>query len=854
MMNVFALISALAALAHVFMAAMVWFHDRKSPINRLATVTFSLTGLYFWIQHHQRSAGGYDEALLWLQAQCVMYPTLVLYVHFVTQWITPERHVPRWLNSVTWSCALVMMYLHVAENALGKPFWDEDLSMWLVRPDDEGVLRTIAVAWISLVLVGYAGRVAAAMLGEHRDDESRRRARIMLVGVMGPAVMTVLLDNVLIALLGFKLPTFTAISFTLGSAIIIRAMSQGHFFVMSAATASALLDATSEALVITDPRGGILSVNPAMEGLVGSAEAELKGKTLCTLFSHGPIGPGCPLRPLHGAEATVLAQQGVEIRALLSVDPVHDSSERVRGWICVVRDITERAARSARERAARLAAEEATRAKSQFLANMSHEIRTPMNGVIGMTSLLSSTSLDEYQRELLNTLQGSSEVLLAILNDVLDLSKIEANCLELEQTGFCVRDAVEQSLVLLAGAAAKKSIVLGYILDPEIPDRLIGDPVRFRQVLVNLLSNAVKFTEAGSVTVRVELARASSDSLTLQIAVTDTGVGIAHGRIQELFEPFTQADSSTTRRFGGTGLGLAICRQLVELMHGSIWAESALGLGSTFSFTCQMQVSSERPVEGPASPSVERVLVLSAHPVVRQFVEQCGQAWQVEVFTAADVEAACLMLDTCEPELLITDCAAELSARLSQGLPVIRLVSTLPAPGEHPMDGATARLTFPMRFGALRRAIGLVVKPGGRLNQTPPPPQPKPVPAALRVLVVEDHPVNQKVALRMLTQLGVEADLAEHGEAALQAVSARPYDVVLMDVQMPVMDGLEATRLIRARGFEQLRIVAMTANATPEDRRACLEAGMNDYITKPVRPAILRGALWPEDIEQHTHL
>ena len=479
----------------------------------------------------------------------------------------------------------------------------------------------------------------------------------------------------------------------------------------------------------------------------------------------------------------------------------------------------------------------ASRAKGEFVAALSHEIRTPLNGVLGMAGLLLDDEMPASQRDLVRTIRTSGDALLSLLNDLLDFSKIEAGRLELERSPFDARDCVEDTFDLLGVSAAARRLRLTSHVPPGAVTRMIGDAGRVRQILVNLVSNAIKFTNEGDVVVEIAGTPGEDGQIDLAIAVRDTGIGIAPERIASLFDPFTQADSSTTRKFGGTGLGLAICRRLAEAMDGRAWAESRLGEGSTFHVTLKLAEALDARVSGEPEVAGKRVIVASPHePTQRMLSSQLAALGATAVACASAVEV--------RRELVAGPAAAVIAEEdlLSgvadaAGAPRrIRLVLPWEIPSATGID-----LRAPVRRADLVRALRAAW--GAEERASRPTPTPLSLPGGPpSVLVAEDNPVNQRVVRLMLERLGCRPDVVGNGLEALDAVRARRYDLVLMDMQMPEMDGLAATRVLRRElpDDRQPLVVAMTANVQVEDREACEQAGMDDFMAKPIRPADLQ--------------
>jgi PAS domain S-box-containing protein len=616
----------------------------------------------------------------------------------------------------------------------------------------------------------------------------------------------------------------------------------------------------------TSPEGRVLLANPALLRMLGYdsleelAAIDLEAGSVANSYSRAEFKTRLDRDgEIRGLEAIWTRRDGSNIYVSENTRVERDEDGHVLYYEGTIEDISTRKEAELAMRDARDAAEAAARAKSEFLANMSHEIRTPMNAIIGMTSLLLETDLTPEQREFVETARQGGDALLSIVNDVLDFSKIDAGRLDLERQPFDLRECIEDCLDLVAAQAAGKGLTLVYEVDDATPHSFVGDVTRLRQILANLLSNAVKFTSSGEVSVRVDSREIGSGSTMLRFVVRDTGIGIPDDRVERLFESFTQADASTTRKFGGTGLGLAISKRLAELMGGIMWAQSGPDGGSTFSFTILVGTH-----DAPAPPHLtdarpelvgRRVLVVSSIASTRRAIAAHIRHWGASATPVASAAEAATQLQAAEPfDAAVVDVATpDLDAAGLGGRPgrpadladlkIVRLAPRGWRRGED-VDDVDATVTVPVRAAALHAAM-LSALTGVEAESMVAPPAEPATESTLRVLVVEDNAINQKVAVRMLARLGVRADVAGDGVEAVEAVERQHYDVVFMDVQMPELDGIAATRRIRETmpPDAQPRIVAMTASVLKGDREACVEAGMDDYVGKPVRLQDLADAL-----------
>jgi two-component system, sensor histidine kinase and response regulator len=629
---------------------------------------------------------------------------------------------------------------------------------------------------------------------------------------------------------------------------------------------------------LNDEDGRYLYVNQPLSDLFNLRAEDLLGKTIADWMPEAAESNRQHDREVLACGGTmqfddmIRRSDGSALHWLIFKFPlgVRDGKKLI-GTVAV--DITARKVWEVQVQESKEVAERANRAKSEFLANMSHEIRTPLNGIIGMTDLALDTPLNSEQREYMDTVKFSADALLTLINDILDFSKIEAGKVDLESVEFDLRDNVETALKTVAVRARQKGLELHCEVDAGVPDLVSGDSSRLRQIVLNLVGNALKFTEKGEVNVSVQSEPGDANGPNLHFTISDTGIGIPAEKHGHIFKAFSQADSSTTRKFGGTGLGLTISTRLVEMMGGKMWVESEVGKGSRFHFNLRMPPVQARQVQSPSGQSLQtlrgvRVLVVDDSATNRRITQGILSQWGMSVTLAEGgkqaLEECSAALTQAKPfALLLTDLqmpdmdgftlVEKIRERNDLAAIPIMMLSSAGQRGDGARCqklGVSAYLLKPVRQSELRGAILKVLSAGEQNVQLPLVTrynlQAAAPPVSLRILVVEDNQVNQRLAMRLLEKRGHQVTLAGNGLEAVAAVEKTTFDLVLMDLQMPEMDGFEATAALREREKEMgthLPVIALTAHALKGDEEQCLEAGMDGYLTKPIRPQELDAVL-----------
>ena len=662
-----------------------------------------------------------------------------------------------------------------------------------------------------------------------------------------------------------------------GVVVVFRDVTEGRDLRLQYRRYRMMVEQAAQGIAATEMDGTIVAVNAAMAEMHGYRPAELIGKPLKVLRAESQVGSQSGFFALverngyHTGEETHVRKDGTEFQAETKISQLKDRKGKAAGMVVLALDITERKQVQEDVEKARDLAEAANRSKSEFLANMSHEIRTPMNGIIGMTELTLDTQLTREQREYLQAVKSSADSLLTLLNDILDISKIEAGKLGLEPIEFDLRTSLGEILRTLAVKANEKGLELIYHVHPDVPNSLIGDAGRVRQIIVNLVGNAIKFTDDGEIAVHVKTEFQSGDDVRLHFSVQDTGMGVPTDKQNRIFGAFSQADTSHTRKFGGSGLGLAISAQLVKLMGGVVWVDSPSpvkgpvgGPGSTFHFTACFGVGRAHALQPSPLRDAQvdglSMLVVDDNATSRRLMEDMLKNWGMTLRFADGGRAAMelltetqragakfdvVLLDAKMPGMDGFAVAERLKGPPRLAGATIMLLSSAGIRDEAARCnkvGASTYLLKPITQSQLHDAIVRVIGAAGQ-EIAPPLVTRQTARADLRnarVLLAEDNPVNQMLAVRTLEKQGFKVDVVGNGEKVLEALDAHParYAAVLMDIQMPVMDGLEATAAIREKeqGTDgHVPIIALTAHAMKGDRERCIESGMDDYVAKPIR-------------------
>ncbi|MGB3862622.1 MAG: response regulator [Candidatus Aminicenantaceae bacterium] len=727
-----------------------------------------------------------------------------------------------------------------------------------------------------IVYVGLFMLISMSLLWTEFLGSTSERERSRLKGIFLGVVLGLVGAIDFIPALGIPIYPFGYIPIFICALILGQTILRYRLIDLTPSFAAKHILETTEGLIsVIDLEGNICVVNRSLCELLGYREKELKDQKVSLLFDvSGDVFPGKLNRDwvLRAREMRWERKDGTTVDMSVSASAITDKDGTPAGIVYAATDITERKKAEEELKQAKEAAERANQAKSEFLANMSHEIRTPLNAVIGFSDILSDTTLNELQLDYIDTIRESGKLLLALINDILDFSKIEARQIELEEIDFSMKNLVEDILKIARPKVSHTKIELYHHFDEAMPENFKGDPTRIRQILLNLLNNAIKFTEEGEIGVRVSPAqsepissKAGKSICPIQISVKDTGVGIPKDKQKLIFEKFTQTDTSITREYGGTGLGLAITSALVEKMNGKIWVESEEGKGSEFFVILKLR-ESDLLDRGDITPLESEelkgkgVFIVddndNARRLIKSYCQNAGLLVRKEYILAVDAWKE-LETEKALPDLIISDImmpkmdgynfARKIKSEPKfEGIKLVAISSDA-RPGSARLakeSGFDAFMTKPARERAVINVLKTVLGDARKEGQIVTTHMAEELSAKkIKVLVAEDNPVNQKLIRILLQKLGCKEEIAPNGKIAFEKATTEEYDLCLMDLQMPVMGGVEATKNIRKSGNTKLPIIALTAVAFKEGRDECLEAGMNDFLTRPVDPDKLRAKI-----------
>ncbi|HNR14734.1 MAG TPA: response regulator [Thermodesulfobacteriota bacterium] len=892
-MVVLASISLLAAALMFFLGVYVLSRDPKAMVNQVF-FCYCLAGTYgSFVEFNILTAENIDRVYIWTRVYALGWPFLMtLQLHFVLVF------TERWEYLLKRTITFALYVPSVAGAALGQTtddFIRTPVQMhgdWCLLGPRQTPLIVGVNTWIIIMAI-LPILLIILYAREQTDERKRTQACYVGIGLFANMFWSVVAQGFFPAY-GVAIPQLISTGAFIGAAFYGYAVLKHGLFILSPITAAeGIIRTMTDALLLVGPDHRIQAVNQAAVDLLGFDKDELTTISFDRLFRYARFSEDrCERfeRKLQASgflsdeEMFLLSKQGASIPISLSASLLADRGGRLQGIICVARNISDRkqaeeeiritnlelqksneqlTAAIARAEEMANEAERANRAKGEFLANMSHEIRTPMNAVIGMTGLLLDTDLNRDQREYAETVRISAEALLMIINDILDFSRIEAGKLKLEQVDFDLRSTLEDISRLFHPKVTQKGVRFIFAMDPEITSRVVGDPGRLRQILVNLIGNAFKFTDHGEVSLSTELVKEKDHEITIRFTVRDTGIGIPAGRMDRLFKSFSQIDASTTRMYGGSGLGLAISKQLVELMDGKIWCESEDGKGSRFSFTVVLgkQASVAEPMPSwPLDGRGQRILVVDANPASLDMLCSYLHLWDFQCDVASSEQIALdklrnaaaagspfqvVILDQMIPGMSggFGEWKIKYDAQLRDVLFIMLTNTGVRGDAARAREmGFSAYLTKPIDYDQLRDCLLMVLRDQRKTNGSQPLVTRHTLAEArkrrIRILVAEDNVVNQKLAVKLIEKFGARADAVVNGKQALAAVENAVYDLILMDVQMPEMDGITATKLIREQERERgghIPIVAMTAHAMKDDRDLCMTVGMDAYLSKPIR-------------------
>ncbi|MFO7867206.1 MAG: response regulator [Candidatus Aminicenantes bacterium] len=898
-MNILPLVHFFAFLIYSCLLVYILWKDPKSLINRVCAAFFACYALWSFTKIFISAPGvSKDTVILFDNIGSVGWIGFASFFLWFALLFTEKNEILK--TRIVYPLMFILPLLLIYKQ------WTGFLTDYIKQPWGWDGIRSASI-WGYLFYFNYLlftgiGLYLIINFGRKtKDTVKKKQAKIIFFTALVPLVPGSILYVFLPALNILSLPYLANVFALIWAAGIAYAIAKYRLLVVTPyAAAENIISTMADSLILLDIEGKIITVNEALLDLSGYKEDELKGKSFEIFFREKDfrktlLDKAAKKETIRNYELNFTAKTGDDIRVLFSSSSIVNEAGAVAGIVCIIKDITELKQaeenllrtmekldeanvqlKASVKRADQMAfeAQAATIAKSQFLANMSHEIRTPMSGVIGMSELLLGTDLTKEQRHYAETTKSSAEALLSVINDILDFSKIEADKLELEELDFDLRETFEGVSGLLAPLARQKKLEIACRINHDVPTFLRGDPGRLRQILINLGNNAIKFTSQGEIVIEAKVESKTKERIKVRFEVRDTGIGIAQEKIDSLFAAFQQVDSSTTRRFGGTGLGLAISQRLAEIMGGEIGVESIEGRGSTFWFTADFGLQ-PRLKQREGLPPVDlrnvRILIVDADDANRQLLAEQLESWGVRHTEAESAAEATRFLRAARAggdpfrimitEMQMPETDGESLGKAVKAAPELRdthlvMMCSLGKRGDAKRlkaIGFSAFLTKPVKQSQLYdRLIGIlgVDAEAAKSQESAPvahPAMDKAHRSKVRILLAEDNLTNQEVALGILKKLGFSADVAANGREAVQALEKAPYDLVLMDIQMPEMNGIEATRAIRSGKTGVLNpkipIIAMTAHAMKGDRELLIEAGMNDYISKPIAPQVLEETL-----------